>query len=1210
MEDPKSYGGSGGKTGNRGSPGIRVPAKGDSSATGVPPAPNQASDPSFDNTILPDQPADPNATVLGESSAARRYSSQSRQNVKLQPGDVLAGRYEILDLLGEGGMGAVYKASDNEVNRTVALKLIRADLAADPAILGRFRQELLTAHQVTHKNVIRIYDLSEADGVRFITMEFIEGVDLRRLQLDHGKFPPDQAVEIIRQVCLALDAAHSVGVIHRDLKPQNIMRDKSGRILVMDFGLARSQESSGMTQTGALLGTLEYMSPEQAMGKPLDQRSDLFAIGLIFYELLTNTAPYKADTAMASLLRRNQERAIPAAELDSSIPKGLSDIVSKCLERDVHHRYQTAQEILSDLDAWQGSRPIQASIPAIMPPVRRVFPWKWSAVGALALAVMAGGWILITKFKPSAGPAPVAGPEVSLAILPFHNAAGDASLDWIGPSLADMLTTDVGQSAHVRIISSDRLHQILKDLRIPANAEMDPDTLRHIAEFSSADTVVSGQYAKFGDQIRIDATLLDLKQNRRAPLKIEAANEKAIPKTVDDLAELIRKNLAVSPDVLKELKASSFQPTSKSVPALRNYNQGEQLLREGKTLDAVKQLQAAVKDDPGFALAYARLAETDAALGYDSDAEKNSRKAVELSQQLPLAEKYLIEASHARIIKDNKKAIEAYETLAKSSPGNNEIQYVLGGLYQDNGELDKARAHYSNVLKAEPKNLDALIQTGWLEVQNGTPQAGLDSLNRALTLSIEVENQEQKAQVLQAIGMAYEAMNKFDEALRNLDQAREINVRLGKKTGIANSVVEIANVQASLGKPDAALAGYTQALTLRREIGAKRDAANTLIAMGSLLADRRQSDKALQLFKESLQIQRDVGDELNQALCLNNIGAVYEQQGKNDDALTYYQQSLQLREKLGALTDIADTLHNMAAVYSKTARYDQAMTAYMRALDIRHKRADNHAAALESDGIGLVFLNQGRLGAAVNSLQEAVKNFRDTQDRSVTMGQVLSDDAKALAASGKTDEARKILDEAQAISGELKNDKLAADILITRGDILFYNGDRKPAKDLYQQALQSASRAKAEDDILILKLKVAELAIADGRSHSAIGDLRGLIQQADKLDLKYLSLEGSVDLAEALISGSDYSHAEQELQSALSKSEKLGSRYQTLRIHYLLGNALRLKGSAAEAAGQYQQAVALLEDMKKEPGAEHLLDRSDLKAIYAEATHWTQAGKV
>src|SRR6202035_5115577 len=171
----------------------------------------------------------------------------------LQAGDVLGGRYEILQLLGEGGMGAVYKARDRELDRFIALKLIRPELAASPAILARFKQELLTAHQVTHKNVIRIYDLSEADGVKFITMEFVEGSDLRQLLKEHGRYSPDEAVDIIRHVCMALDAAHSAGIIHRDLKPQNIMRDKSGRILVMDFGLARSVQSEGMTQTGALL---------------------------------------------------------------------------------------------------------------------------------------------------------------------------------------------------------------------------------------------------------------------------------------------------------------------------------------------------------------------------------------------------------------------------------------------------------------------------------------------------------------------------------------------------------------------------------------------------------------------------------------------------------------------------------------------------------------------------------------------------------------------------------------------------------------------------------------------------------------------------------------------------------------------------------------------------------------------------------------------
>ena len=345
-------------------PPVQAEPLGDATISDVPVTPPPRVKPTT-SVKPPSQPElHPDATIsdsLPETPASSRGPVLSGIYMKeaiLQPGDLIGARYEIVALLGEGGMGAVYKALDREVERTVALKLIRPELASNPAILARFKQELLTAHQVTHRNVIRIYDISEADGVKFITMEFVEGDDLRRILTDEGRLPVERTVEIIRQVCHALDAAHSAGVIHRDLKPQNIMQEtKTGRILVMDFGLARTIGGDGMTQTGALLGTIEYMSPEQSMGKALDQRSDIFAVGLIFYELLVGKTPYKADTAMASLLRRNQERAVPAAELDSSVPKALSDIVSKCLERDLEHRYQNVQEILFDLDAVQGSVP-------------------------------------------------------------------------------------------------------------------------------------------------------------------------------------------------------------------------------------------------------------------------------------------------------------------------------------------------------------------------------------------------------------------------------------------------------------------------------------------------------------------------------------------------------------------------------------------------------------------------------------------------------------------------------------------------------------------------------------------------------------------------------------------------------------------------------------------------------------------------------------
>src|SRR5262249_20967548 len=232
-------------------------------------------------------------------------------------GSVLANRYEIPQMLGEGGMGAVYKARDNELDRIIALKVIRPELASNPEILQRFKQELVLARQVTDRNIIRIFDLGEADGMRFITMEYVEGTSLYQILRERGKLNVQETAEIIVQVLTGLKAAHLEGVIHRDLKPGNIMRDQQGRILVMDFGLARSLESDGMTKTGAVLGTMEYMSPEQVMGGNIDQRSDLFTVGLIFFELLTGKMPFKAETALASLLKRVNERAVSLSSLDS-----------------------------------------------------------------------------------------------------------------------------------------------------------------------------------------------------------------------------------------------------------------------------------------------------------------------------------------------------------------------------------------------------------------------------------------------------------------------------------------------------------------------------------------------------------------------------------------------------------------------------------------------------------------------------------------------------------------------------------------------------------------------------------------------------------------------------------------------------------------------------------------------------------------------------
>ena len=1273
MEDPKSKKGGRDKLGPQG---VGVPAKGDSSASNppfdplegatisdapitpppvksapppvksAPPAKPPASKaapqpppprPNPDATIVETPPSPPtpstpkpttkvvsqqqDATISDSlpatpaSTAGRALSGIYMKETILQPGDLVGARYEILALLGEGGMGAVYKALDREVERTVALKLIRPELASNPAILARFKQELLTAHQVTHKNVIRIYDIAEADGVKFITMEFVEGRDLRHILTDRGTLPVSESVEIIRQVCYALDAAHSAGIIHRDLKPQNIMQEeKTGRILVMDFGLARTIGGDGMTQTGALLGTIEYMSPEQSMGKALDQRSDIFAVGLMFYELLTGKTPYRADTAMASLLMRNQQRAIPAVELDETIPKALSDIVSKCLERDLEQRYQNVQQVLADLDNFQGARPTYASISLPQEVIiagKREFPWKWVAVGALALVAVGGGYLLKptgTRTTLGTNAIPKA-PEMSLAILPFHNATTDTSLDWLGPSLADMLSTDVGQSASLRTVSSNRLHQVLKDLRIPDNAEFDPDTLKRLAEFSNADTLVWGQYAKFGDQIRINATLQDLKHNRTVPLKIDAASEKEIPATVDGLAELIRKNLSVSSDVVKELKASSFQPTSKSVEALRDYNQALVAQRNGKSQDAQKLFEQATKEDPSFALAYSKLAQAYSSLGYDDQAEQAARRAVDLSQNLPEAEKYLITAIHAQIARNLPEAIKAYENLAKASPGNADVQSALADLYQQTGDLAKADQYNQAILKADPKNISAMLEAGALAILGGKPQDALDPLNRALALAVQVDNQEQKANALHRIGFAYFKMNNPQEALRNYEEELAIWKQLGQKRGLAVSLNEIAKVQALQGNNKDALANFQQALDTRRDIGDKRGLGDTLIDIGNFYDDRGDHDQALKNYKEALKVQRDIGNESLQASCLNDIGAVYFEKAQYEDALTYFQQALQLREKANVPGDIVQAVGNIATTSVRMGQYDQAITQYMRALDLWRSMNDNRGAAVTSYTLGQMFALQGRFGAAVNSMQSAFNTFQQLKEKTTDMADVTGGYGEALVLAGRGDEAKSLLNDALNLSRELKSDAMVSQTLIYQGDAAYYAGDDKTARALYEQGLAAATKSKEPERVLRAKMSLARVVAREGSPQEAIASLKPLAQQADEVGLQNISLECSLSTAEAMLRNRDNTHAQQELERALLRADKVGLKPLSAQAHYLLGNALRSSGNQVEAQQHYRNVVQMLDAMRQDKGAEKLLQRADFKLMYDEASKQAQAGK-
>jgi tetratricopeptide (TPR) repeat protein len=620
-------------------------------------------------------------------------------------------------------------------------------------------------------------------------------------------------------------------------------------------------------------------------------------------------------------------------------------------------------------------------------------------------------------------------------------------------------------------------------------------------------------------------------------------------------------------------------------------------------------LEAATKKDGAFALAFSKLAQTYSNLGYDAEAEQAAQRAVRLSQSLPEAEKYLVLAIQAQIAKNFPAAIKAYETIAKASPGNTDAQSALAALYEQAGDFSKAGEYNQQILKANPKDINATLAMGRLAIKSDNAQGALDPLNRALSLSVQLNNQEQKAATLHAMAVAYRMLNSPQDGLRNDQEALAIWRSIGQKRGIASSLNEIARTEVLLGKNKEALDNFQEALQIRRDIGDRRGLGDTLIDLGNFYDDRGDHDQALKMYKESLQIERDIGNERLQAACLNNIAGVYSAKGQYEDARTYYLQALQLREKSKVPEDIVEAVHNLAETSVRMGEYDQAFSQYMRALDLRRSMNDTRGAAIESYTLGMILDYQGRFGAAINSKQAALKTFQDLKDKTYWMAEIMGGYAQALILAGRGDEAKSYLDDALNLSRELKNDGMVSQTLAFQGDAAYYRSDFKAAGALYEQALQAANGSKEPEKILIAKINLARVALQQGRAQQAIVALRPLLQQTESVGLKYAHVECSVSLAEAMLQIKDNARAQQELERALLQADKLGLRPLSAKAHYLLAGIFRASDNELEAQQHYQDALQLIDAMHDDPGADRILQRSDFKTMYEEATRWSQSTK-
>ena len=692
--------------------------------------------PDADATIIDVRPVavDPNATMAPGTSVRRAALNKQASSAEFQIGDQLGGRYELLQLLGEGGMGAVYKARDIELEREVALKVIKPELADHPEILQRFKQELILARQVTDRNVIRIFDIGEAGRTKFITMEYLEGENLHQILKQRGKLDVAEAVDIMEQVASGLAAAHREGIIHRDLKPGNIMRDKNGRVVVMDFGLARTFSGDGMTRAGAMLGTIEYMSPEQAQGMELKASSDIFTVGLILYELLAGVTPFYAESAIASLLKRTQQRAVPLADVDRNIPGSLSNIVAKCLEKEPVNRYQSAEELDADLRAWQGrgggKKVSASSVRRRMNRIREL-PWPRLAIaGVLIVAIAAGiAWYVIRRQQAAKS---VAHGPVSVLVGDFANHTGDPVLDG---TLEPMLDVALEGASFVNAYSRGDARKLAMKLPNPTD-KLDEQSARLVAVNQGVNAVVTGEISLRGNEYDISAIALDAVSGKLiAKADVTVTNKQDILTSLPKLAAPIRKALGDTTPASVQFGEVSGGFTAASLEAVHQDALGVDEQFAGKFQEAFDSFQKAAELDPKFARAYTGMAAMSRNLGRPGDSVKYMKLAMEHVDRMTERERYRNRGLYYLTTGDWQNCVQEYTQLVTRYAADRVGQNNLSICYEQLRNAPKALEAAQHAVEIVPKGVGQRLNLAFVSSFAGDFAASEKEARTALVIS-------------------------------------------------------------------------------------------------------------------------------------------------------------------------------------------------------------------------------------------------------------------------------------------------------------------------------------------------------------------------------------------------------------------------------------------------------------------------------------------
>ena len=765
-------------------------------------------------TVVEEPPA---PAPTGSGSRRPRYAS-------FFDGQAISSRYRIVRRLGEGGMGEVYLAHDGELDRDVALKLIHTDLAESPAIMERFKREIQLSSRITHKNVLRVYDLGEAQGVKFLTMQYVEGEDLASLMRREGPLPTNRIVDIFRQMCHGLVAAHEQGVIHRDLKPQNIMIEKSGRVSVTDFGLAKTFQQTTLTDAGKIVGTPHYMSPEQVRGLPIDQRSDIFALGIILYEMLTGTVPFGGSSAYEIMIARVNSRPRPATEFNPNIPPYLLRIVERCLETDTNLRYGSAEEILRDLDA----QTFHSSLAYEMGRRRRLLRWAGAILVALiVIASLTYGW---RRFRgnPSRAAETLHKP-VSVLIADIENRTGQKVLDG---TLEPVLTLALEGASFITSYDRVQAHKVATQIRSGATA-LDEAMSRLVAAREGINIIITGSVSRDGDGYALSLQAIDgITGKRIENTDVTADSNEKLLAAVSRAAADLRNALGDTTSTSAQLAAAETF-TAGSLEAAHEYALGQDLFYSGKFEEAAKHYEQATRLDPNLGRAYAGLAASYSNMGRRSDAEKYYRQAMAHIDRMTDREKYRTRGTYYLVMHNTPRAIEELSELVRQYPADMAGLNNLALAYFYQRDMSRALDASQKPIDLYPKNAIARSNAALYAMYAGEFDLAIKQAGRV------VETNPGYSASYVAIALSQLAKNEVDAAIATY---QKLAAQGARGQSIANQ--GLADIALYEGRNRDAAALLREGV--QQDVAANRqDAANKKLAtLAEVVVDAKAAETA------------------------------------------------------------------------------------------------------------------------------------------------------------------------------------------------------------------------------------------------------------------------------------------------------------------------------------------------------------------------------